>query len=182
MSKVTTNALLESLKSKDPKVYDLFRELDSRVSSIEGADPTDFLELLNGLLVPRTYRPVITAVTTNPTLGNSTLTGGWVKIGPVVFFRLTYTYGNAGVAVGNGTYFITLPYEAMDIDWSASMSLATAAAFYNGVAAPQDTTKLAFIAVNDTFNGLITHNAPVAWAAGATLKAWGWYFVKAKAS
>lgn len=181
MAKVATTALLESLKSKDPKVYDIFRDLDSRLSSVEGAEPDDILNVLNKVLTPRTYKPVVTASVTNPTMGNSTLTGAFIRIGPIVLFRFTYTYGNAGVAAGNGTYYFTLPYEAMDTDWACSALLfINGTKTYSATATPQDTTKVLIVA--DELSTILTHNTPAAWTAGSSLKVWGFYFVKSQKS
>jgi len=53
------------------------------------------------------YSPVLTA-TTNPTLGNSTLTGSYMVIGNTVHFRFRLTIGST-FSAGSGTYQFTLP-------------------------------------------------------------------------
>lgn len=55
-----------------------------------------------------TYTPVWTASTTNPVLGNGTLTGAWVQFGKTVHFRATLTPGST-TTYGAGAYSISIP-------------------------------------------------------------------------
>ena len=54
------------------------------------------------------YTPTWTAATTNPTLGNGTLSGAWMSAGQSVMFRVTLTFGST-TTVGSGAYSFTLP-------------------------------------------------------------------------
>lgn len=54
------------------------------------------------------YTPVWTASTTNPTLGNGTLTGRYRQVGSVINFKMALTFGTT-TNVGSGTYSFTLP-------------------------------------------------------------------------
>lgn len=57
-----------------------------------------------------TWTPVLTASTTNPTLGTgSTATGRYGRINKTVFGQLNITFGTAGVNQGVGFYFVTVP-------------------------------------------------------------------------
>lgn len=54
------------------------------------------------------YTPVWTAVTTNPTMGATTLVGAWRRIGKTIDYRIIITIG-AGFAAGSGGYRFSLP-------------------------------------------------------------------------
>lgn len=56
-----------------------------------------------------TWTPTLTASTTNPTLGNSTLTGTYSKMGRLVVGTITLVTGTTFVR-GSGTYRLTLPF------------------------------------------------------------------------
>jgi hypothetical protein len=52
---------------------------------------------------------VWTATTTNPTIGNGTLTGRYIQLGKLVIYRI-YLVGGTTTTLGTGpAYFITLP-------------------------------------------------------------------------
>lgn len=56
------------------------------------------------------YTPVLTASTTNPTLGSgSVATGRYLKAGRDVRGTFDITFGSSGVAAGSGTYRISVP-------------------------------------------------------------------------
>lgn len=60
-----------------------------------------------------TYVPTLTASTTNPTLGSgSTQSGWWKRIDNMVRGGAFVRFGTSGVAVGSGTYFVSLPFPA----------------------------------------------------------------------
>lgn len=54
------------------------------------------------------FPPVWTAATTNPVLGNGTLTGRYMKIGRTVVCHINLTTGST-TTYGSGTYSFTLP-------------------------------------------------------------------------
>lgn len=54
------------------------------------------------------YVPSWTATTTNPTLGNGTLTGKYLQAGKLVIFRIELTIGSTTTA-GSGVYSLSLP-------------------------------------------------------------------------
>lgn len=57
-----------------------------------------------------TYTPVLTASTTNPTLGSgSTATGRTMAIGKMITAHYRIVFGSSGMAAGTGTYLISLP-------------------------------------------------------------------------
>lgn len=60
------------------------------------------------------YTPVLTASTTNPTLGSGgTLTGAYHQLGKSIFWTVDLLFGTAPSA-GSGNYWITLPIPAKD--------------------------------------------------------------------
>lgn len=67
--------------------------------------------VIGNLGITQAYTPVLTATTTNPTLGNSTLSGIYCQIGNLVFFEIALTVGST-FSVGSGTYEFSLPVAA----------------------------------------------------------------------
>lgn len=57
------------------------------------------------------YTPTWTASTSNPTLGNGTLTGSYVQIGKTVTAQVTLTFGST-TTLGSGVYRWSLPVTA----------------------------------------------------------------------
>jgi hypothetical protein len=56
------------------------------------------------------YTPVLTATTTNPTLGTgSSQLGRYVAAGKWITYQYRITFGTSGTAAGSGTYLISLP-------------------------------------------------------------------------
>ena len=74
---------------------------------LDGNDSTAFL-LDNGW---QSYTPTWTASTTNPTLGNGTLTGKYIQIGKLVVLNISFTFGST-TAFGTGDHYLSLPVEA----------------------------------------------------------------------
>jgi hypothetical protein len=54
------------------------------------------------------YTPVWTGLTTNPTIGNGSLTGAYMQAGQLVHFRLAITMGST-TTYGSGQWRLTLP-------------------------------------------------------------------------
>lgn len=63
------------------------------------------------------YTPTWTALSTNPTLGNGTLTGKYIQLGKIVMFRISIVFGST-TTVGNGTWSLTLPTNHNHPDYS----------------------------------------------------------------
>lgn len=60
-----------------------------------------------------TYTPVLTASTTNPTLGSGAIqTGAWSASGCEIKGRAGFYFGSSGAAAGSGVYRISLPTPA----------------------------------------------------------------------
>ncbi|MFE5217461.1 MULTISPECIES: hypothetical protein [unclassified Streptomyces] len=58
-----------------------------------------------------TYTPTWSASTTNPSLGNGTLAGRYLKIGRTVICHINLTTGST-TTYGSGNYNFTLPFQA----------------------------------------------------------------------
>lgn len=58
------------------------------------------------------FTPVWTATTTNPTLGNGTLTGFWMQAGKLTFYSIVLTTGST-TTYGAGSYSFSLPANAV---------------------------------------------------------------------
>lgn len=61
-----------------------------------------------GLLAWTSYTPVLTASTTNPTIGNSVWDAAYCKIGKTVHVRIKLTLGST-FSAGSGAYIFSLP-------------------------------------------------------------------------
>jgi hypothetical protein len=70
---------------------------------------TEIRDAINGIQAAwTTYTPTWTASTTNPTLGNGTLSGRYLQIGKRIEFSIQITWGSTTTA-GTGTWAFSLP-------------------------------------------------------------------------
>lgn len=94
------------------------------------------------------YTPVVTAPTTNPTLGTgSSVLGNYFQLGPWVIGTFDIAFGTSGVVVGSGVYEISLPIAALAGGASAGTNAgsgefvdASPLTTYTGVLSFQSTT------------------------------------------
>lgn len=63
------------------------------------------------------YTPTWTAGTTNPTLGNGTLTGGYRRIGDRIDFWISLTMGST-TTYGSGSYRFSIPVAVSNADFN----------------------------------------------------------------
>lgn len=115
--------------------------------------------------------PVLTASTTNPTIGNSTVMMRYTKIGRVVFGYFHFIFGSTFTA-GSGTYRVNLPLLA-----AAPGVANTSATVFSGWAYDASANDIRVIAgfinavsnswieffVPAVTNWSITHAVPWAW-------------------
>ena len=59
------------------------------------------------------YTPVLTASTTNPTIGNGSITGRYVNIGATIIGEIRIIAGTVGFNRGSGAYSVSLPTAAV---------------------------------------------------------------------
>lgn len=76
----------------------MFGEISPKVPGLYNA---------NGSWLP--YTPVWTSAGTQPTLGNGTLTGFYIKMGRTIHFRISLLMGST-TTFGTGDYTLSLPF------------------------------------------------------------------------
>lgn len=70
------------------------------------------------------YTPVLTATSSNPTLGASSATEGrYCVIGTLVYVIARVQFGSSGAAAGSGTYEVSLPVPVNVSQYSASHTI-----------------------------------------------------------
>lgn len=119
------------------------------------------------------YSPTWTAVTTNPTLGNGTISAAYMQIGKTVHFRVKVTFGTT-TTLGSGAYGLTPPVTAagaVDVDgWVVVRTSGGARTV--GICYQQSTTETRGIMVTtDT----VLSDATRAWANGDSFSFAGTY-------
>ena len=125
------------------------------------------------------YSPTWTAVTTNPALGDGTLTGRYLRIGKTILFTLTLTMG-ATTTYGTGGWILSLPVAARSGRRAVGqVDILAGANGYVGAGIVLGGTTSLFLAVPGTVAGgpdrSVATGVPVAWASGNTLAATGTY-------
>lgn len=123
-------------------------------------------DFANGFGAWASYTPAWTAATTNPVLGNGTLTGAYRQVQKDIAFRAALIAGST-TTYGTGTWFFTVPAAISTGDAQAFMPLGNwsgnpAGARNNGVAIIQTTTQV-FLEVGGAATA-ITNLAPGTWA------------------
>ena len=116
-----------------------------------------------------TYTPVLTAATTNPTLGTGSFQGGrYTRIGRTIIGWAYIAFGNSGTAAGSGEYRVSLPVTS-NVWQSNNIVIGNGYLYDSGVNTLQTVTAVVnaaghFIMFKDgAFQ--ITHAAPWAWGA-----------------
>lgn len=122
------------------------------------------------------YVPALTALTTNPTMGSSTLTGKFARIGKTVHFQVSLTIG-AGFSPGSGAYFITLPTAsiATPVETSIGTGTSNAGGTRQNYTLNYVFTNVFIILRCSTGGSLDGTGASGAWTAGNTLNVSGTY-------
>lgn len=65
---------------------------------------------LNYLGAPVTYTPVWTGSTTNPVIGNGSITGSYIRYGKMCYVKIKILAGST-TTYGSGIYYVTLPFN-----------------------------------------------------------------------
>ena len=86
-----------------------FLNVGGAVQRFELADGTVVVDGLGDGSAWKTWTPVWTANTTNPTLGNGSLTGSYWKVGKTVHVTISLQIGST-TTLGSGAMFFTLPF------------------------------------------------------------------------
>ena len=114
-----------------------------------------------------TWTPALTASTTNPTLGTgSSQTGRYGRINKIVIGQGQISFGTAGVAAGNGFYYVSAPVNFLTVGaivgtWQGYDS--SAGTVYFGFLVT-DTVSRCVLYYNNPAS-VITNAAPWTWAA-----------------
>lgn len=126
------------------------------------------------------YTPVLTASTTNPTLGSgSTSVGEWryMDNGDWIICQGKITFGTSGVAAGSGTYQVSLPkaagsFGASPIQGKALLRDSSASGFMNSnLLCNSGDTKLDTYCTQTSSGGanFTSNTFPWTWAAGDSI-------------
>lgn len=114
--------------------------------------------------------------TTNPTLGNGTLTGRYLQAGKLVIYSIQLTIGST-TTFGSGTYTFTLPVAARSA--SPRLPIGDVACYDTSAATARlgdcDTFSTTTVAAFTNDNVRVTNAAPFAWATGDTIAIQGMY-------
>jgi hypothetical protein len=142
---------------------------------------------LNGIGEWTSYTPVLTATTTNPTLGTgSSATGAYARVQNLIVYNFQILFGSSGVVAGVGNYKVSLPvtsnatnafYTATNgctaffdssansvyfanawLESTTNLTLLTQASF-NGALQNVSATSPAVPAANDAISGLVIYRA-----------------------
>jgi hypothetical protein len=123
----------------------------------------------------RAYTPVLTASTTDPTLGSgATRKGRWIRLGNLIIYTFYIQFGTSGTNAGSGTYRVSLPtpYHLglyTSTQWAlGSIKLnESGAGGFTAVAQPRSTTENTDVTMftSGSAGAAVTASVPWAWAA-----------------
>jgi hypothetical protein len=126
---------------------------------------------LNGIGEWTSYTPVLTAATTNPTLGTgSSAVGSYARIQNLIIYNFLIRFGSSGVVPGVGIYSVSLPVTASAVTQYYTIQSGftqffdqSANAVYPATTYIETTSKIGLF-FNSSFNGplnSISATAPV---------------------
>jgi hypothetical protein len=116
---------------------------------------------LNGWGNAISYTPALTASTTNPTLGNSTVTGNYVRYDQLYIVHVTLTIGST-FSVGSGTYYLSLPVSlAGSVAGTGSFYDSSTGNIYPIIAVNTTSSSTVALYQTDVVNTVLTHAVPV---------------------
>lgn len=134
----------------------------------------DYLEAKTA--APTAFAPVWVASTTNPVIGNGTITGSWFAVGKIVFFRVRIVTGST-TTYGTGSYSINLnglptPVASMrQLQTSCVYARGAASTAFYGLLSGGSTAMPLYVSTALT----ALTNATAAWASGDTFEIVGQY-------
>jgi hypothetical protein len=125
------------------------------------------------------YTPVWTCSTTNPSLGNGTLTGAFRAVGKTVDFRLRWVAGST-TTYGDGQWSFTLPRSPTATQSAPGIAINGAAGMRFVLACVINTAGVSRMATNGTAGvstnaGTPANSVPFQWSNGAQLLLGGVY-------
>jgi hypothetical protein len=121
------------------------------------------------------YTPAWTASSSNPSLGNGTISGSYLQINKTVLFRVVLFAGST-TTFGSGTYRLSLPVTAMNsaeiINASVHLYDSSASAHQSGVATYVSASVIQFFSAS---SGQVNPTTPWTWANGDSIQVAGSY-------
>ena len=123
------------------------------------------------------YTPAWTATTTNPTIGNGTITGAWMSVGKLVHFRAKIVFGSTTTA-GSGAYLFSLP-ATMSGGYGTNASIGVGSTFDTSAPALQvwnvRRSSSTTVVLTQTTGTNVTNSGPFTWATGDEIELSGTY-------
>ena len=122
---------------------------------------------MNGIGEWTSYTPVLTATTTNPTLGTgATVIGSYARVQNLIIYNFLITFGTSGFVAGVGDYKVSLPVTANAVsnyyqnsNGQTSFFDSSANTVYAANAWLGSTTTLSLLYLQ-TFNGILNTVSP----------------------
>lgn len=124
----------------------------------------------------QSYTPVWTASTTNPVLGNGSLTGAYLKINRGVWFWWLLTMGST-TTYGTGNYFISLPVTSIAGGgniWLGRANMVDSSAVVRNIKDMWIWSTSTLIMSNE-LGVLTTNTSPWTWAVNDSIAGQGFY-------
>lgn len=152
-----------------------FNDSNDEITAVESFLRNSMYQQVNssGLLVGTAYAPVWSTTGTAPTVGNATLAGMYWRIGKLVLYTLSFTFGSTSVA-GTGTFKFTIPVTASGSGAAGAGSITdTSAGFTYGINGVLASSTTLAVYPSSSGNTGVTVSVPFTWATGDTLSAFG---------
>lgn len=152
-----------------------FDEPNGEITAIQTFLRSSLFSAVNSAALPvaSAYTPTWGANVSNPTLGNGSLAGAYLKIGKLVVVSIQLTFGSTTTA-GSGVYTFTLPGTAASAGSFWGLALDSGGARnYTTVGYFSDSTHIAGYAEGGNFVG---NTQPFTWANGDSWQLTGIYF------
>ena len=145
----------------DEKVVDLIKKLEREVERLRVKESPGAWQ---------NWTPTLIATTTNPTIGSGTLTGRYVVVGKLVVASVYLLFASDSNA-GSGTWRISYPVSPTNTDYVMGSWSINDIGTNNmgGSVRAYNSTYVTFPYEGSPF--YITHNYPMTWANGDTLRA-----------
>jgi len=129
------------------------------------------------------YTPVWTAATTNPTIGNGTIIGGYRRIGNQVDFWISMT-AQSTTTFGSGNYRFSLPVAITSGEYNFGYDVAildSGVTWYNGFYGTGIDNAFTdkFEILNPTMTTRVSPTFPMIWTVGDGIRVYGSYRVEA---
>jgi hypothetical protein len=136
---------------------------------------------LNWLGASISYTPTWTATTTNPTLGNGTLTGSYMQVGNLIAFTISLEFGST-TSGGTGNWRFALPFA---LNFNRQSLICQGKALDLGVrwytnligdsADPNTASTISIINPDSTDGDYLTATYPMTWGTSDALYVQGLY-------